>query len=40
MNDHDILSSKERCKIFRNKILDISQTVDDLHDNSRDLCFL
>ena len=31
MTDQDILSSKERCKIFRNKILDISQTVDALH---------
>ena len=31
MVEHDILSSKERCKIFRNKILDISQTVDALH---------
>ena len=31
MLDRDILSSKERCKIFRSKILDISQTVDALH---------
>ena len=31
MTDQDILSSKKRCKIFRNKILDISQTVDALH---------
>jgi transketolase len=31
LDNNNILSSKERCKIFRNKILDISQTVDALH---------